>query len=149
MKRLVVVIFATLFAVSAFAQEKAGKKGKHKHTPEQRAEKVANKLKEKLSLTDSQTVAVKTITLEAAQKKMEIKADSTLDKTARKEKMKAIRTDADAKIKAVLTADQQTKYDEMKKKKEAKRKEKKNKKKKHDKVDTDDNGKAGHKKREN
>lgn len=157
MKRLAVVIFATLFAMSTFAQGRGGNKEKwHKHTPEQQAEKVASKLQDKLSLTDSQTVAVRTITLDAAQQKMAIKADTTLGKEARKEKIKAIRTETDSKIKAVLTPEQKTKYEEMKKEnKEAREKNKeegkvKNKKKKNKKKDKkvtpDENGKAGHRK---
>ncbi len=108
MKKILVFTIAALFAVSGMAQEK--KKGK---SAEQRAEKITNRMKEKLNLTDEQVVKIKAITLEAAQQKDTLKAEI---KAERKEKAKAIETDRDAKIKAVLTEEQKAAYDKMKEK---------------------------------
>lgn len=108
MKKIVVFTIAALFAVSGMAQEK--KKGR---SAEQRAEKITNKMKEKLNLTDEQVVKIKAINLEAAQQKDTLKAEA---KAERKEKVKAIETDRDTKIKAVLTEEQKAEYEKMKEK---------------------------------
>lgn len=108
MKKIVVFTIAALFAVSGMAQEK--KKGR---SAEQRAEKITNKMKEKLNLTDEQVVKIKAINLEAAQQKDTLKAEA---KAERKEKVKAIETDRDTKIRAVLTEEQKAEYEKMKEK---------------------------------
>ncbi|KAB2918291.1 MAG: hypothetical protein F9K23_03865 [Bacteroidetes bacterium] len=108
MKKILVFTIAALFAVSGMAQEK--KKGR---SAEQRAEKITNKMKEKLNLTDEQVVKIKAINLEAAQQKDTLKAEA---KAERKEKVKAIETDRDTKIKAVLTEEQKAEYEKMKEK---------------------------------
>lgn len=121
MKKILVFTIAALFTVSGMAQEK--KKGR---SAEQRAEKITNKMKEKLNLTDEQVVKIKAINLEAAQQKDTLKAEV---KAERKEKVKAIETERDAKIKAVLTEEQKAEYEKMKEKgKEKMKKHRKDKK---------------------
>lgn len=88
---------------------------------EKRMEKRIDHLKEKLKLTDDQTVKVKAI-MSVTRDRME---------TARKEsndRMKALQDEADKKINAVLTDDQKKTYAEMKEKRKE-RKEKRDKKK--------------------
>jgi periplasmic protein CpxP/Spy len=105
MKRLIVLAAATLIAIGGYAQGKRQPK-----TATERAEKVTNKMKEKLNLTDDQVQKIKAINLEAAQQKDSLKSD----KAELKNKVKTIETSRDAKIKEVLTDAQKAEYEKMK-----------------------------------
>jgi Spy/CpxP family protein refolding chaperone len=66
-----------------------------------------------LTLTDDQKPKVKEV-LEAQQKKMqEVRADTSLDQDARREKFLALRNDTEKKMKGILTDEQFKKYQEM------------------------------------
>ena len=80
MKKLFVLALAALFTVSAFAQNK------QKGTPEERADKVTNRMKEKLNLSDEQVAKIKAINLDAAKKKEELKATKKDEKILGKKK---------------------------------------------------------------
>jgi len=70
-------------------------------------------LTQKLSLTDDQQAKLKPI-LEDQRKQMEqVHNDSSLSREDRFSKMQQLRTSGDTQIKAVLTADQQKKFDQM------------------------------------
>jgi periplasmic protein CpxP/Spy len=109
MKRLIVFAVATLIAVGGFAQGKRQTK-----TADERAEKVTNKMKEKLNLTDEQVQKVKAINLEAAQQKDTMKTAAKEKRAEMKEKVKTIEANRDAKIKEVLTDAQKAEYEKMK-----------------------------------
>jgi periplasmic protein CpxP/Spy len=71
-----------------------------------------------LGLTTDQQTEVKAI-FEVMHLKMEaIMEDATLSKEVKMAKMKELRTSTDAAIRAILTADQQTKFDELQKKRQ-------------------------------
>ena len=71
-------------------------------------------LTEKLSLTQEQQTQIKPI-LDARKKEMDaVRADSALDKDAKWAKAAEIFKAYQPKIRAVLTPEQQTKFDEMK-----------------------------------
>lgn len=77
---------------------------------------VADRIKhltQKLNLTDDQQAKLKPI-LEDQRKQMEqIHNDSSLSREDRFSKMQQVRASSDTQIKAVLTADQQKKFDKM------------------------------------
>lgn len=70
-------------------------------------------LQHELNLTADQTSQVKAL-LETERTKMEaLRSSSALSNEDRRSQMMAIRSDGDAKIRALLTPDQVTKYDAM------------------------------------
>jgi Spy/CpxP family protein refolding chaperone len=97
---------------AAIAQDsnKEGKGGKKGFpTVEERMDRMTEALK----LTDDQKPKVKAA-LEDSQKKMqEIMADSSASREDRRDKMQTVRTDEGKKMKEILTAEQYTKYEEM------------------------------------
>lgn len=66
-----------------------------------------------LKLTDDQKTKVKAALDEMMQKVRALRSDTSLDKDARQAKIKDFRTDMNAKIKDVLTADQYTKWQQI------------------------------------
>lgn len=73
------------------------------------------KLKTDLALTDDQARKVQDLMMEQREKMKGMKDDTTLSKEQKMEKMKAGRAEVDAKISAILTPEQKTKWDQMKK----------------------------------
>lgn len=96
-----------------------------KKSPEERAQKRAEKLKEKLSLTDDQYKQVYDAFLSQSQQMKSLKEAGEQDKTARREKMKSIRQNTDATVNGLLNSDQKTKYDQLKKERKEKHMQKK------------------------
>lgn len=82
-------------------------------TPEERAKMLTDKMKEKLTLTDAQYQSVYDINLKYAQKSDELMKGSE-DKQAKMQEFKSLQESKDKELKAVLTADQDKKYDEIK-----------------------------------
>ncbi len=106
------MIIALMFAMNAssIAQERG--KGK---SPEQRAEKITNKLTEKLDLSSRQVPQVKAIVLDFATKMQEARQSNQGDKEAMKEIRKQLRSEKKAEMQAVLTEEQFEKLKELKK----------------------------------
>ena len=70
-------------------------------------------MKDQLGLSDDQSKKIKAI-LDEGQGKMEgVRADTTLSQDDMRAKMMTLMQDQNSKIRAVLTADQQTKFDAM------------------------------------
>ena len=93
----------------AVAQDQKPGGGKRGQSVEARMEQMTEQLK----LTDDQKPKVKEV-LEGGQKKMaELRNDSSLSADDRREKMASIRTDEDKKLKAILTPEQQEKWQKM------------------------------------
>jgi Spy/CpxP family protein refolding chaperone len=103
------VAFGTLATAqdSSSAPEKKGRKGML--SPEQQLQR----LTEQLNLTDAQKPKVKAVLEEVDKKRHELRNDTSLDRQQMREKMKAIHEDETKKMKAILTPDQFTKYQEM------------------------------------
>jgi Spy/CpxP family protein refolding chaperone len=89
-------------------------------TPEQRADKMTAKMKKELDLTADQEKQVKASNLEFAQQQEAIRMKSEALKAERKALVDAHR----AKMKGILTPEQQAKADQMMKKRQEKRSEK-------------------------
>lgn len=96
---------------AAKAQDNKEGKGGKKGLPT--VQERMDRMTEALKLTDEQKPKVK-VALEDSDKKMhEIMADSSASREDRRDKMQTVRTDEGKKMKEILTADQYTKYEEM------------------------------------
>ena len=105
-----------LVSVSSFSQNKPHK------TPEEKAKMMSDKMKTGLALSDDQYQKVQTINLDFANKTSAVPKDG--DKSAWMSKMKECDEARSKSLKEVLTADQFTKYESMKKEMRGKMKEK-------------------------
>ena len=101
MKRLTAALFAILFASTfAFAQEKGG-------DPKERIDKMNEKMRSELSLTDTQYEQVKPINESFVYEMMELRGPDN------REAMKEAKDRYMAQLEEILTEDQMTKYKEM------------------------------------
>lgn len=120
------MVTSLLLSNSSFAQEKNEKR---ENTPEQRSEMMTEKMNKELALNEDQKSKVKTINLEAAKAREALKTNKALRPEERRAQVKAIEDKRISNIKAVLTAEQNVKFDklveEKKEKIEEKREEKK------------------------
>lgn len=129
MKKLIIVALL-LVGVSNFAQEantprnKSGKGSKEMKSPEQRTENMLAKMTTELSLDAKQQAQIKPIIAEQNVKMEAMRAQqrankesglmpSDADKKAMRQKRLEDKEATDAKIKALLTADQFVKYQAM------------------------------------
>jgi hypothetical protein len=100
------------FAVLLFLSlSPAGAQQRMRLTPEQRAAR----LKDSLALNDDQVAKVVTIYQDADKQREEAFSSAGDDRDARMAAMRKVMDDTDAKVESVLTGDQKTKYDDMKK----------------------------------
>lgn len=99
--------------------------GRMNMTPEQHADRQAQRLTKQLGLSADQTAQVRAIALAEAQetKTMRANASASTDRQAAMQQMKATREKYDAQLNAVLTPAQATKYTEMRDQKMGKRKD--------------------------
>ena len=112
-----------LFAVNSYAQTN----DKVKKTPEQKAEKIAKKMQEKLSLSDAQYKSVYELTLSTVNQRASLKS---MDKEARRTEMKKLMETQETQLRGILSSDQWTKWESLKSEHKNKHKDKKG---KHDK----------------
>lgn len=123
MKMMKKIVLATALLISASASFGQDTKGEENLTPEERAKKRTEKMKTELTLSDAQTSEIYAINLEHITEMDKLREEQK----ALREKMKAEKEEARAKIKAVLTAEQNVIFDqkaeEHKKKQEEKRKQ--------------------------
>ena len=82
--------------------------------PAQRAERMTGMLQKKLNLSDDQSAKVKAIFVARATQVDSLKAKNPGDRKANREAFKALKQDTDKQLQAVLTADQQKAYGELK-----------------------------------
>jgi periplasmic protein CpxP/Spy len=73
----------------------------------------ATNVQQQLGLTDDVTAKIKDIYTDGTTKMQAVRGDSSLSQDDMRSKMMAIRQDENAKVKALLTADQAAKYDAM------------------------------------
>ena len=115
MKIAAAVIVCLLSINLANAQEQK----KEKPTPEERAEKITNKMDEKLSLTEGQKAKILEINKQTAAQHAALKEEMRL----MRERMKALKQQTAANIESVLTEEQLVTWNEMKGKHKEKREE--------------------------
>lgn len=127
---IITILVLTNFSILA----QRGKRQGEAKTSEQRAEKVTNKLAEKLSLTADQKNQIYDINLEAAKKNDDLKAKVKSGELQRgngaiMKERKTIEQDRDTRITALLDDTQKVKYEELKAEKKAKIQERRKKRK--------------------
>jgi protein CpxP len=137
MKNLIIAL-AFGIGLTGFAQEATPKPNRadmEKMTPEQRQQKHLQKLTKELALDVKQQEAVGKILAEKSAKAQDLKAQkdtrkasgdkmTTEERTAFKNTMQAEKTDTEAKMKAVLSADQYQKWLDLREENKAKMKDK-------------------------
>lgn len=102
MNRVAVISFISLLGLTPVWAGENHEKGSHDKM-EHRSEKRLDHLKKKLNLTDEQQKKIQSIQESKREKKKAIH-----------EQMKALHDETQAEIRAVLTPEQQAKFDEMK-----------------------------------
>lgn len=91
---------------------------KVRFTPEQRADKMSDKLDRRLNLTKQQDKDIHTINTDITQRMEAIKRNTTLSKKDKMAQVKALNEERNQRFKSVLSADQYKKWNdwELKKK---------------------------------
>ncbi len=119
MKKFVLVMaFAVLGtgAISVSAQSangtaQQGQGGGQQATPEERAERQFKQMNELLVLTADQSAKVKPLIMERMKEQSALRDKSNGDRDAMMASMKTLQDTYNAKFKAILTAEQYTKYE--------------------------------------
>lgn len=114
MKKLMIVALLASMTVAAQAQEKDRK------TPQERAKLRTEHMAKELALSPEQQAKVEAINLKYADQVEAVRAEREAERTAKRDAAEAMHAAHDAEMKAVLTADQYTKW--VAKKQEAKAK---------------------------
>ncbi|HMZ50234.1 MAG: hypothetical protein JST41_05660 [Bacteroidetes bacterium] len=118
--RTILTTLALAVGMSLMAQD--ANAGKDKKTPEERAAKRTEQMTKDLGLSSEQVAKVNTINLNFARYSSDVEAAG---KGADVEgRTKALKAKRDAELKAVLTPEQYTKYEEIRAKKQADKKSK-------------------------
>ena len=102
-----------MISLSSIAQQRGGERP----TPEQRAARMTEKLAEELSLTADQQKQILAINLEHAKKRDQDRMEQQKEREARKADMDAQKAEMkkqNESIKAILTEEQRTKWEEIK-----------------------------------
>jgi Spy/CpxP family protein refolding chaperone len=110
MKKIFLILMLSAGTV-VFAQAQTQKAHK---TPEQKAQHMTAALNNKLALSADQSVKVNAIFAKSAVSMDSLKAHRSTDRKANMQARKAIMANTNASLKTVLTADQQTKFADMK-----------------------------------
>jgi len=114
MKKLMIIAALASMTVAAQAQEKDRK------TPQERAKLRTEHMTKELELSPEQQAKVEAINLKYADRVEAVRAEREAERTAKRDAAEAMHAAHDAEMKAVLTADQYTKW--VAKKQEAKAK---------------------------
>ncbi|MFI5211937.1 MAG: hypothetical protein ACHQIH_03570 [Ignavibacteria bacterium] len=119
-----IVLTAFLSSINLFSQQDFNKK-----TPQERAQKQSERMMKALDLSDEQYRQVYDIFLIHITDADNIRNSSSVndDKDLKKEKLKSLRESTHAKINAVLTPEQQVKFEQIIKEMKEKHKGKRNK----------------------
>jgi Phage integrase, N-terminal len=107
MKKNVMLVALMMVSTIIFAQHPHG-------DPKAMADKRADRMKKELSLNDDQYGRVKGINEKFAESHVRLRADTALSVGTVRNRMKAMRTEQEAQLKSVLTADQWTKWTALK-----------------------------------
>jgi Spy/CpxP family protein refolding chaperone len=119
MRKLMLAAIAVVFVCStALGQQR------QRPSSDDIAKKQTEQMTKNLSLTDDQKAKVDAINLKYAKKQEEAFKSSKEDREAKREEMKKTRDAKDSELKAVLTADQYTKYQQIREEQKNKRGEK-------------------------
>jgi Spy/CpxP family protein refolding chaperone len=105
------LVACSTLATAQDAATKDAKKGGKRGFPT--IEQQMERMTEALTLTDDQKPKVKAVLEETSKKRQAIFTDSSLDRSAMREKMQPINDEQKKKMKEILTADQFKKYEEL------------------------------------
>jgi periplasmic protein CpxP/Spy len=108
MKKLMIIAIVFSFGISANAQQNSKRE---MPSPQQRAERMTERMAEKLELTEDQKTQVYAINLKNAEKRQEEMAQRKAEQEVRRQEINKQQDE----IKAVLTPDQKAKWEEAKK----------------------------------
>lgn len=122
MKKLTLLFLALTLGINLGFSQTKRKEGAHR-TPQERAEKVTNKLAETLALSEDQRKRVFEIILERETNREEIRLDQAADKKKKHQQMAARNKKTDDQLKAILSQEQFNKLEQERREKIAKRKE--------------------------
>lgn len=114
--KAMILMLSIFTAAVGLAQE--APKEHVKKTPEERANNVTARMKEKLALTADQESKISAINLTYARKHQSIRENTALSKEEKKAQLDASRTSLMAEYKTVLTTEQYQKLEAMKAKHE-------------------------------
>jgi periplasmic protein CpxP/Spy len=122
MKKLMLGLAALVMAVGVYAKDST----KMKKSPEEMANKKADKLKTELNLSNEQRTSVYNAVLDKINKTQAIKAKygDKGDKKAMRAEMRSVEENFEATMKGILSADQYSKWQTLKEEHKDKRKEK-------------------------
>lgn len=123
MKKTIIILFAVAIASANMLGQEPAKKKPSPRSPEERTEKIIEKFKGQLALSDDQVVKAKEIILKREQKRDELRKQFETNRdglqTANKENMKA----AESELETVLSKEQMDKLKEYREEMKQKRKE--------------------------
>ncbi|MFZ9029130.1 MAG: hypothetical protein ACO2Z9_08960 [Crocinitomicaceae bacterium] len=117
LKNLILTGVAVAITVIATAQEK------EKKSPEERATQMTEKMAEAFEIEGEKKDKLEAINLKFVKEIQQVKEDTTIEKEAKKEKMKSIAEKRHEALEDILTADQLKKLKEKEQEKMAKRSE--------------------------
>jgi periplasmic protein CpxP/Spy len=118
-QRIYFLAVMLLFATMVTAQPPQGGPGGQQMDPEEMAKRQTDEMVKDLGLDAKQTEKVSAINKKYADKMGEMFKNPQGDRDGMREKMQAMRTEKDAELKTVFTADQFVKYQENEKKRMA------------------------------
>lgn len=126
MKQIILSLVAVMITAGAYAQDSS----KVKRSPEEMANRKADKLKTELGLSDDQRGKVYTVFLDKINKREAIQAKykDSKDKKAMKAEMKTVEETAETNLKGILTTEQFTKWQTLREERKQQHKDKKGKK---------------------
>ena len=106
--------FALIAGLAFISFGTSAQEGGNKMTPQQMAQKQTDMIKQNVTgLTADQESKILAVEQDAATAMQDARNSSNGDRDAMRAKMKPIRENKDAKIKAILTADQYAQYQKM------------------------------------
>ncbi len=111
MKKILYTVALVVMGVTASYAQKPERAGRENQTPEQRAEKAATAMQQKLSLTADQKQKIQQIELDRIKKNEEWRKADDKSIVGKMEKRKAFNKATQDKIDAILTADQKKTLD--------------------------------------
>jgi protein CpxP len=106
MRKIIYTVALVVMGITASYAQKPGRAGRENQTPEQRAEKAATAMQQKLSLTADQKQKVQQIELDRFKKNDEWRKNDEGAMKGKMEERKAFAKASKEKLDAVLTADQ-------------------------------------------
>ena len=111
--RSALALAVALGASTAYAQTGGGYGEGHGHGQRMSADQRLEMLTQQLSLSNDQQQQIKPILENETQQMQTLRSDTSLSQQDHMSKMKAIRENTNSQIKPILTADQQTKWQQM------------------------------------